>query len=70
MLDHVVEAEILDLILGGMDMVVAILESTLNNECTWITGLGGAGMVGTCITTESLHIRNVAVLSDDLREWR
>lgn len=68
MLDHVVEAEVLDLILSGMDMVIAILESTLNNECTWVTGLGGAGVIGACITTESLHIRNVAVLRDNLRE--
>lgn len=45
MLNHVVEAEVLDQVVSGMDMVVTIIERAFNDKGTGIAGFGGTGMV-------------------------
>lgn len=51
MLQHMVEAEELNLILRGVDLGVTILEVAFDDKSRGIAGLGGAGMVATCVAT-------------------
>lgn len=66
MLKHMIKAEVLELIVARMDLVVAVLEVALNHKSTWITSLGGTGMVRASIAAFGLNVRNVAVVGDDL----
>ena len=41
MLEHVVEAQVLDSVVRGVDMLVRISELRLDHECRRVAGLGG-----------------------------
>jgi hypothetical protein len=58
----VVEAQILDLIFGRVDLLVGILELGLDDEGGRIAVSARGGVVGACVATFSLHIWDVAVL--------
>ena len=49
MLKHMVEAEVLDSIIGSMDVIIRIFEIGLNDEGGWVTSLGSRGMIGASI---------------------
>jgi hypothetical protein len=66
MLQHVVEAEVLNLVLGCVDLVVAVLEVRLNDEGRGVSSLGSAGVVGTSIAALGKNVWDVAVHGDDL----
>ena len=65
MLQHVVEVKVLDLVLGRVDLGVAVFEIRLDHECGWIAILAGRRMVRASITTLRLDERDVAVVSHD-----
>lgn len=67
-LNHVVEAEVFDQVLCGVDVVVAVIEGAFNDESAGVATFGCRGVVGAGIATLRLDVRNVAVLSDDLGE--
>lgn len=46
MLEHVVEREILDKVIGAMDVIVRVLKCRLDDEGRRVASLGGRGMVG------------------------
>jgi hypothetical protein len=58
----VVERQILDVVIGAVNVRVRVLESGLDNKGRGVTGLGGGSMVGAGITTLGLNPRNIAVL--------
>lgn len=62
MLEHVVERQVLDQILGAMDVVIRVLECRFNNECRRIPGLGSRGMVGAGVSALGLDEGDIAVL--------
>lgn len=62
MLKHMIEAQVLDGIVAGVDVVVAVLEITLDDECRWISSLGCRSMIRACVSTLSLNVRDLAVL--------
>jgi hypothetical protein len=66
MLQHVVEAEVLNLVLGGVDLIVAVLEVRLDNERRGVSGLGSAGVVGAGVATLGQNVRDIAVHGDNL----
>lgn len=66
MLKHVVERQVLDVVVGGVDVVVAVLESRLDDKCGWIAGLGGRCVVRAGVSTLGLDEGDIAVLDDDL----
>lgn len=64
MLKHMVEREVLDVVVGGVDMRVGVLKSGLDDKGGGITGLGGRSMVRAGIATLGLNPGNVAVLDE------
>ena len=64
MLEHVIEAEILNFIFGGVNLIVRVFEIRFDNKCGWITGLGSRSMVTTRVATLRENVRDVAVLLD------
>ena len=65
-LEHVVEREILDKIIGSVDVVVRILESRLDDEGGRVASLGGRGVIRAGISALCLDVGDVAVLLNDL----
>ena len=65
MLKHMREAQVLNLILGSMDLLITELEVALNDESRGITSLASTGVVRASITALSENIGNVAVVGDD-----
>ena len=61
-LKHVVERQVFDVIIGGMNMRVSVLESGLDDKGRRIAGLGGGSMVGAGVSALGLNPGNVAVL--------
>jgi len=66
MLQHVIERQILNLILGGVDLLIAVLEVTLDDESARIASLGSAGMVAAGVAALGKHEGDVAVGGDNL----
>ncbi len=62
MLEHVVEGQVLDLVVGGVNVVVRVLKGRLDHESRGIACLGGRGVVGAGITAFSFNIGNVTIL--------
>jgi hypothetical protein len=62
MLQHVVKRQILDVIVGAVNVRVRVLKSGLDNKSRGVTGLGGGSVVGAGIATLGLNPRDVAVL--------
>ena len=66
MLQHVIKVQVLDLILGCVDLVVAVLEVTLNDEGTGVASLASTGVIRACVAALGQDVRNVAVCGDNL----
>lgn len=62
MLQHVVEREVLDLVVGAVDVLVRVAEGGLDHEGRRVTGLGGRGVVRARVPALGLDPGNVAVL--------
>ena len=62
MLKHVVKAQILNLVLSGMDLVVGVLEVRLNHKSRRIAGLAGAGVIRAGVAALGLNPGDLAVL--------
>lgn len=61
-LQHVIEAEVLDQIFRAMDLLVRVLELRLDDECRWVAEAAGRSVVRTGVATLGLDVGNVAVL--------
>lgn len=48
MLQHVIEIKIFNLVLGGVDLVVRVLEVAFDDEGGWVASFGGRCMVAAC----------------------
>lgn len=66
MLQHVIKAQVLKLILRGMDLLIRVLEIALNHKRARIPGLARTRVVRTGVATLGLDERDVAVSRDDL----
>lgn len=64
MLQHVVKAQILDLIFGRVDLLVRVLELRLNHKCRGVSETAGGGMVGAGVPALGLNERDVTVLRE------
>lgn len=62
MLEHVVEAQILNLVLGGVDMIIGIGERTLDDESTRVSSLARGRMIGAGISAFSEDVWDITVL--------
>ena len=60
------KTQVLNLVLRGMNLVIAVLEITLDDKRTRIPILGGTGMITTRIPALGQHVRDVAIAVDDL----
>lgn len=63
-LKHVVEGEVLNLVVGGVDVRVGELKGRLDDEGGRVASLGGRGVVGAGVATLGLNPRDVAVLHE------
>lgn len=62
MLQHVIKAEVLDLIFGAMNLLVRVLKFRFNDEGGRIAVPAGRCMVGAGIPALGLNVGNVAIL--------
>lgn len=62
MLQHVVEREVLDLVVGAVDVLVRVAEGGLDYEGRRVAGLGGRGVVRARVAALGLDPGDVAVL--------
>lgn len=62
MLEHVVEAQILNLVLGSVDMVIGIGERTLDDESTGVSSLARGRMIGAGVSALSEDVWDITVL--------
>lgn len=58
-----VEGEVLDEVVAGVDMAVGVLKGRLDDEGGGVAGLGGRGMVGAGVAALSLDPGDATVLS-------
>jgi len=63
MLQHMVEAEKLNLVFCGVDFIVRVLEVRLDDEGRWVASFRRGSVVGTCIPAFRKNVRNVAILA-------
>lgn len=61
-LKHMVEGEVLDEVVAGVDMAVGVLKGRLDDEGRGVAGLGSRGVVGAGITALGLYPGDAAVL--------
>lgn len=66
MLQHVVEAQVLDLVFRGMDLLIGVLELGLDDKRRGVPVATGGGMVRAGISALSLNIRHITVAGNDL----
>ena len=62
MLQHMIEAQILQLILGRMYLLIRVLEVGLDDKRRRIAGLGSAGVIGAGIAAFGEDVGDVAIL--------
>lgn len=62
MLQHMVKAQVLDLVLRGVNFLVGILKLRLDHKRRWVAKPAGGGMVGAGITALGFSVGDVAVL--------
>lgn len=62
MLQHMAEAQILDLVLERVDLLVAVLEVALDDEGGRVAGFGGGGVVGASVAAFCERVGDGAVL--------
>ena len=71
MLQHVIEAQVLNLILGSMNLLIRVRKLALDDKRRGVSGSTGTSMITTRITTFRFDVGYVAVLRDDrLDEFR
>ena len=63
MLQHMIEAQVLNLVFGCVDLLIRVFEVGFDDECRGISGFGGACMVRACVATFGEDVWYVAVLS-------
>ena len=61
-LPHMVKAQILDLVIGRVNLLVGVFHFTFNCHRSGISLSAGRGVVGACISTFGLDERNLTVL--------
>ena len=59
---HVAEAEVLDLVVGRVDLLVGVFHLTLSRHGGWETLPAGRGVVRTGVAALGFDERNIAVL--------
>lgn len=64
MLQHVIETQIFQFVLGGVDFLVRVLEVGFDHECGWIAGFGGGSVVGAGVAAFREDVRDVTILYD------
>src|ERR1700712_4068644 len=60
------EADVVNSIIGCVDLIHSIREIRLDNKRTWIAGLARTSMVTARISALCQDVRDVAILGDDL----
>ena len=70
MLQHMLKAQVLQLVLSSVNLLVTVLKAALDDECTRVPSLACTGVIGASITTLGLDIWNIAVSGDDLLDER
>ena len=65
MLEHVVKGQVLDAVIGAVDVRVGVLECGLDNESRGVASLGSGSVIGAGVTALGLDPRNIAVLGND-----
>lgn len=61
-LQHVVKGQVLNQVLGSVDLLVAVLKGRFDDESRRIASLGSRGVVGAGVAALGLDPRNVTVL--------
>lgn len=56
MLQHMVEVEVLQFVLGCVDLPIRVLEVGLDDKCRWITSLGGGRVIYKCSISGCLRV--------------
>lgn len=62
MLQHVVEAEVLDLVVRAVDLLIGVLELRLDDKGRWVAEAAGGGVVGAGVATLCFDVGDIAVL--------
>jgi hypothetical protein len=62
MLKHVLEGQVLDAVIGAVDMGIRVLELALDDESGGVAGFGGRSVVGAGVSALCLNPVDVAVL--------
>jgi hypothetical protein len=62
MLQHVVEAKVLNLVLGRVDFLIAVLELRFDDKGRWVAKAAGGGMVRASVAALGFNVGDVAVL--------
>lgn len=62
MLQHVVEAKVLNLVFGRVDFLVAVLELRFDDKGRWVAEAAGGGMVRASVAALCFSVGDVAVL--------
>lgn len=62
MLQHMVKAEILDLVVRRVDLLIRVLELRLDDEGGWVAEAAGRGVVGAGVAAFCFDVGDVAVL--------
>jgi hypothetical protein len=66
MLQHMTEAQIFNLIVARVNLIIRVLEVALNHERARVARLARACVVRAGVAALCLDVRDVAVLGDDL----
>lgn len=61
-LEHVLDANVLNSVIGAVDVGAAVVVVSLEDEGGWVPVASGGRVVGASVATGSLNIANVAVL--------
>jgi hypothetical protein len=61
-LQHVIEAEVLDQIVRAMDFLVRVLKLRFDDEGGWVTEAASGGVVGAGVAALCFDVGDVAVL--------
>jgi hypothetical protein len=61
-LQHVIEAEVLDQIVRAVDFLVRVLELRFDDEGGWVAEAAGGGVVGAGVAALGFDVGDVAVL--------
>lgn len=65
MLQHMIKAQVLQLVLCRVNLLVRIFEVTLNDKGTRISSFTGTGVIGAGVTALGQDVGDIAISSDD-----